>query len=136
MQEPTLAIRLRTSRSSLCEKKYASLGLDAQYGFQQKTLQSQIATILHFSKGFDGEGQRRRRVIQQYYVKIEPQLDRTVRMWLTSLLNNKVPTINATAPSSINVTAEFAQLVPHKQKSGLNEGSSYIDDFRGHLRPG
>ncbi len=32
-------------------------------------------------------------------------------MWLTNLLN-KVPTINATAPSSINVTAEFAQLVP------------------------
>ena len=48
--------------------------------------------------------------------------------WLTNLLN-KVPTINATAPSSFKVNAEFAQLVPHKQKSGSNQGSSYIDDF-------
>ena len=48
--------------------------------------------------------------------------------WLTNLLN-KIPTINATAPSTFNVNAEFAQLVPHKQKSGTNRGSSYIDDF-------
>ena len=49
-------------------------------------------------------------------------------MWLTNLLN-KIPTVSATAPSRINVSAEFAQLVPHKQKSGSNKGSSYIDDF-------
>ena len=49
-------------------------------------------------------------------------------MWLTNLLN-KIPTVNAVAPSTFNVNAEFAQLVPHKQKSGSNKGSSYIDDF-------
>ena len=49
-------------------------------------------------------------------------------MWLTNLMN-KVPTINATAPSSLKLSAEFAQLVPHQQKSGSNAGSSFIDDF-------
>lgn len=48
-------------------------------------------------------------------------------MWLTNLLN-KIPTVNATAPSSISVNAEFAQLIPHSQ-SGSSNGASYIDDF-------
>lgn len=49
-------------------------------------------------------------------------------MWLTNLLN-KVPTVNATAPSQFSIQGEFAQLVPRQQKSGSNRGSSYIDDF-------
>ena len=49
-------------------------------------------------------------------------------MWLTNLLN-KIPTVNATQPSTLSVTGEFAQLVPHKQKAGTTRGSSYIDDF-------
>lgn len=49
-------------------------------------------------------------------------------MWLTNLLN-KIPTVNATAPSRLSVQGEFAQLVPHAQKSGSNAGSSFIDDF-------
>ena len=49
-------------------------------------------------------------------------------MWLTNLLN-KIPTVNATAPSSFNFKGEFAQLIPHQAKTGSNAGSSYIDDF-------
>lgn len=49
-------------------------------------------------------------------------------MWLTNLLN-KIPTVNAVQPSSISLTAEFAHLIPHKQKTGSNKGSSYLDDF-------
>lgn len=49
-------------------------------------------------------------------------------MWLTNLLN-KIPTVNASAPSSISFTGEFAQLLPHKQKTGSAQGSSYVDDF-------
>ena len=49
-------------------------------------------------------------------------------MWLTNLLN-KIPTVNATAPSTINFTGEFAQLIPHQSRTGSNAGSSYIDDF-------
>ncbi len=49
-------------------------------------------------------------------------------MWLTNLVN-KIPTVNATAPSTISMQGEFAQLIPHKKKTGTNSGSSYIDDF-------
>ena len=49
-------------------------------------------------------------------------------MWLTNLLN-KIPTVNATQPSRLALTAEYAAVMPHKQKSGSNKGSSYIDDF-------
>lgn len=49
-------------------------------------------------------------------------------MWLTNLLN-KIPTVNAVAPSSVSFLGEFAQLVPHQAKTGSNSGSSYIDDF-------
>ena len=49
-------------------------------------------------------------------------------MWLTNLLN-KIPTVNAVAPSSVNFQGEFAQLLPHQAKRGSNSGSSYIDDF-------
>lgn len=49
-------------------------------------------------------------------------------MWLTNLLN-KIPTVNATQPSSLSFTGEFAQLVPHSASTGSNAGSSYIDDF-------
>ncbi len=49
-------------------------------------------------------------------------------MWLTNLLN-KIPTVNAVAPSTISIKGEFAQLIPHQAKTGSNSGSSYIDDF-------
>lgn len=49
-------------------------------------------------------------------------------MWLTNLLN-KIPTVNATQPSRLTLKGEFAQLVPHNQKAGTAQGSSYIDDF-------
>lgn len=49
-------------------------------------------------------------------------------MWLTNLLN-KIPTVNATAPSTLTFKGEFAQLIPHRARSGSNRGSSYIDDF-------
>ncbi len=48
--------------------------------------------------------------------------------WLTNALN-LIPTVSAEAPSRLSVQGEFAQLIPHKQKSGSNTGSSYVDDF-------
>ena len=53
---------------------------------------------------------------------------KTEFMWLTNLLN-KIPTVNATAPSTLNMSGEFAQIIPHKASSGSTQGSSYIDDF-------
>ena len=102
------------------------LGLDAQYRFNKDLTVG--ATILHFSeKALTEKVNIGDEVINNTMWGLNLSWNKQF-MWLTNLLN-KVPTINATAPSSINVTAEFAQLVPHKQKSGSNKGSSYIDDF-------
>ena len=47
--------------------------------------------------------------------------------WLTNLID-KIPLIHATEPSSINFSAEFAQLIAGKNK-GTQGNASYIDDF-------
>ncbi len=47
--------------------------------------------------------------------------------WLTNLVD-KLPFVEASAPSSVNLGLEFAQLVPG-HGSGLQDDASYIDDF-------
>lgn len=47
--------------------------------------------------------------------------------WLTNVLD-KLPFVECTAPSSINFTADFAQLIAGKNK-GSQGNASYIDDF-------
>ncbi len=102
------------------------LGLDAQYRFNKDLTIG--ATILHFSeKALTEKVNIGDEIINNTMWGLNLSWNKQFN-WLTNLLN-KVPMINATAPSSINVNAEFAQLVPHKQKSGSNKGSSYIDDF-------
>ena len=53
---------------------------------------------------------------------------KTDLQWLT-LLIDKVPWINATAPSSLQVNAEFAHLIPGHTKEVGDVGAAYIDDF-------
>lgn len=48
--------------------------------------------------------------------------------WLTNWLN-MIPTVKATAPSTLSVTGEFAQLITHKAAQGSQKGMSYLDDF-------
>lgn len=47
--------------------------------------------------------------------------------WLTNMID-KLPLINATQPSNISFTAEFAHLIPGHAK-GIQDDASYIDDF-------
>lgn len=47
--------------------------------------------------------------------------------WLTNMVD-KLPFVEATAPSNINLGLEFAQLIPG-HSGGLQDNSSYIDDF-------
>ncbi|MCQ2234384.1 MAG: cell surface protein SprA [Paludibacteraceae bacterium] len=56
----------------------------------------------------------------------------TPSQWLTDMID-KLPLINATAPSSISLSGEFAQLIPgHADGVDQNgQGVSYIDDFEG-----
>ena len=102
------------------------LGLDLQYAINKNF--NIGATLLHFGE---------KALLEKVNIGDETVNNtmlgfnlsyNTEFMWLTNLLN-KVPTINATQPSRFNVTAEFAQLLPHNQKSGSTKGSSYIDDF-------
>ena len=47
--------------------------------------------------------------------------------WLTNMID-KLPLLNAVQPSTINLTAEFAQLIAG-QASGIQGNASYLDDF-------
>lgn len=52
--------------------------------------------------------------------------------WLTNLVD-KIPLVNATAPSTFAISGEFAQLLPG-HSDAINQGEqgvSYIDDFEG-----
>ncbi|MCM1369698.1 MAG: cell surface protein SprA [Candidatus Amulumruptor caecigallinarius] len=102
------------------------LGLDAQYQFNKDL--SFGGTLLHFSeKALTEKVNIGEEVINNTMWGVNLSYHKDF-MWLTNLLN-KVPTINASAPSTFSLNAEFAQLVPHKQSVGSSEGSSYIDDF-------
>ena len=102
------------------------LGLDAQYQVNKNL--NIGGTLLHFSeKALTEKVEIGNEVINNTMWGLNLNYNQDF-MWLTNLMN-KVPTINATAPSSLKLSAEFAQLVPHQQKSGSNAGSSFIDDF-------
>ncbi len=102
------------------------LGLDLQYQLNKNF--NIGATILHFSeKALTEKVNIGDEIINNsmWGMNLAYQSE---FMWLTNLIN-KLPTVNAVQPSRFNLTAEFAQLVPHNQKSGSAQGSSYIDDF-------
>ena len=102
------------------------LGLDAQYKFNKDFTLG--ATIMNFSeKALTEKVSIGEEVVNNTMWGLNLNYNKEF-MWLTNLLN-KVPTINAVSPSAFRVNAEFAQLVPHKQKTGTTKGSSYIDDF-------
>lgn len=120
-----VSVRLE-NQSLFSMQRKTLLGLDAQYKFNKDFTLG--ATLLHFSeKALTEKVNIGDEVINNTMWGVNLGY-KTQFMWLTNLLN-KIPTINATAPSTLNLTAEFAQLLPHKQKSGSAAGSSYIDDF-------
>ncbi|MDE6309172.1 MAG: cell surface protein SprA, partial [Muribaculaceae bacterium] len=102
------------------------LGLDLQYQFNKNF--NIGATLLHFSeKALTEKVNIGDEIINNSMWGLNLAYQSEF-MWLTNLIN-KIPTVNAVQPSRFNVTAEFAQLVPHNQKAGSAKGSSYIDDF-------
>ncbi len=102
------------------------MGLDAQYQFNKDFTIG--GTLLHFSeKSLTEKVNIGQEVVNNTMWGANMSYNKDF-MWLTNLLN-KIPTVNATAPSQLNLKAEFAQLVPHQQPVGSNRGSSFIDDF-------
>lgn len=53
---------------------------------------------------------------------------KTDMQWLTNAID-KIPWISATAPSSFQINAEFAHLIPGHTKDVGSVGTAYIDDF-------
>lgn len=120
-------VSVRMENQSLFSMQRKTLiGLDAQYKFSKDFTVG--GTLLHFSeKALTEKVNLGDEVINNTMWGLNMNYN-TQFMWLTNLLN-KIPTVNAVSPSSLSLTAEFAQLVPHQQKSGSPSGSSYIDDF-------
>ena len=114
------------NQSLFSTQRKTLLGLDLQYKLNKNL--NIGATILHFSE---------KALIEKVNIGDETVNNSMLGfnlayngefMWLTNLLN-KIPTVNATQPSRLSLTAEVAKLLPHAQKSGSTKGSSYIDDF-------
>lgn len=102
------------------------LGLDMQYQFNKDL--NFGATLLHFSeKALTEKVNIGDEIVNNSMIGFNLSYNKDF-MWLTNLLN-KIPTVNATQPSHLSLTAEYAQLLPHAQKAGSNQGSSYVDDF-------
>ena len=104
------------------------MGLDAQYKFNKDLTIG--GTLMHFSeKALTEKVSIGDETVRNTMWGVNLSYNKEF-MWLTNLLN-KVPTINAKSPSSFSLNAEFAQIIPNKQKAGTTKGSSYIDDFEG-----
>ncbi len=102
------------------------LGLDLQYRFNKNL--NLGATIMHFSeKAITEKVNIGDETVNNSMFGLNLSYNNEF-MWLTNLLN-KIPTVNATAPSRVALTAEMAALVPQSQKAGTNKGSSFVDDF-------
>ena len=114
------------NQSLFSTQRKTLLGMDLSYRFNKDF--NLGATLMHFSeKSLTEKVNIGDEVVNNSMWGLNGQYN-TRFMWLTNLLN-KIPTVNAVVPSTLAVQAEFAQLIPHAQKSGSNKGSSYIDDF-------
>jgi cell surface protein SprA len=114
------------NQSTYSTQRKTLLGLDLQYQLNKNI--NFGATLLHFSeKALTEKVSIGDEVVNNSMVGFNFSYNGEF-MWLTNLLN-KIPTVNATQPSRLNFTAEYAALVPHSQTSGSSQGSSYVDDF-------
>ncbi len=116
-----------------------SLESNSEYGMQRKTMFG-LNWQYDFSKSFQVGGTFMHLGEKPLTTKVamgsEP-LNNTIwgfnvawkkeSQWLTNMLD-KLPFLNCTAPSSINFTGEFAQLIAGKSR-GAQGNASYIDDF-------
>ena len=114
------------NQSTFSMQRKTLLGLDLDYAFNKNFHVG--ATVMHYGEKAIGDKVAIGSELVNNTIWGVNMSYNTQFMWLTNLLN-KIPTVNATAPSSVSFLGEFAQLVPHQAKTGSNSGSSYIDDF-------
>ena len=114
------------NQSTFSMQRKTLLGLDLDYAFNKNFHLG--ATVMHYGEKAIGDKVAIGKELVNNTIWGMNLSYNTQFMWLTNLLN-KIPTVNATAPSTLSFQGEFAQLVPHQAKRGSNSGSSYIDDF-------
>lgn len=114
------------NQSLFSTQRKTLLGLDLNYRFNKEL--NIGATILHYSeKALTEKVNIGNETVNNTMLGLNFAYNADLP-WLNTLLN-KIPTVNATVPSHLNLTGEFAKLMPHQQKSGSDKGSSFIDDF-------
>ncbi len=114
------------NQSMFSTQRKTLLGLDLNYQFNKEF--NIGATLLHYSeKALTEKVNIGNETVNNTMLGLNFAYNADLP-WLNTLLNC-IPTVNATVPSHLNLTGEFAKLVPHQQKSGSDKGSSYIDDF-------
>ena len=114
------------NQSTFSMQRKTLLGLDLDYAFNKNFHIG--GTVMHYGEKAIGDKVAIGSELVNNTIWGLNMSYNTQFMWLTNLLN-KIPTVNATAPSSLSFQGEFAQLLPHQAKTGSNSGSSYIDDF-------
>ena len=114
------------NQSTYSTQRKTLLGLDLNYAFNKDF--NIGATIMHYGEKALTEKVSIGSELVNNTIWGANVSYNTKFMWLTNLLN-KIPTVDATAPSTFSFQGEFAQLIPHKSKTGSHAGSSYIDDF-------
>ncbi|MDE7151831.1 MAG: cell surface protein SprA, partial [Candidatus Amulumruptor sp.] len=121
-----VSVTLEDQSDLFATQRKSLVGLDLNYAFNRNF--NLGATLLHYGE---------KALIEKVNIGDETVNNTmlganfgysTEFLWLTSLLN-KIPTVNATAPSRIALQGEIARLIPARQRTGSNKGSSYIDDF-------
>jgi cell surface protein SprA len=114
------------NQSTYSTQRKTLLGLDLQYQLNKNI--NFGGTLLHYSeKALTEKVNIGDEVVSNSMLGLNFNYNGDF-MWLTNLIN-KIPTVNATQPSHLNFSAEYAALMPNSQASGSSQGSSYIDDF-------
>ena len=116
-----------------------SLEDNTSYGMQRKTMLG-LNWEYDFNKNFQMGGTIMHLSEQAMTTKVtmgEEPLNNTIwglnlnwkqeSQWLTNMLD-RLPLLHCTAPSSLTLTGEFAQLIAGKA-SGTQDNASYLDDF-------
>lgn len=114
------------NQSMFSMQRKTLLGLDAVYSFNENF--NLGATVIHLSeKPMTQKVNMGSESISNTIWGLNMQY-RTESQWLTNMVD-KIPFVNATAPSNITLNAEFAQLLPGHPKELSKQGHAYIDDF-------
>ncbi|MGL4293818.1 MAG: cell surface protein SprA [Bacteroidales bacterium] len=114
------------SQSMFSMQRKTMVGLDMQYEFSKKFTFG--GTVMHLSE----------KPLTNKVTMDDIPLKNTIYgfnmnykteyMWLTNVMG-KIPWVNATAPSTFSLSAEYAQLIPGHSKTIKDKGEVYLDDF-------